>query len=62
MSMKCLECHFDYPSDSKFSKDWGIQLIPTEEISAPAETLVVAKEGISREGFLCINDNFSYFH
>jgi len=39
--MKCPKCHFDNPSDSKFCKECGTQLIPPEEISAPTETLQI---------------------
>jgi serine/threonine protein kinase len=38
--MKCPECHFDNPSDSKFCKECGTQLIPSEEASiSPTKTL-----------------------
>ena len=33
MGMKCPKCHFDNPSDSKFYKECGTQLLPHEEIS-----------------------------
>jgi serine/threonine protein kinase/predicted Zn-dependent protease len=45
--MKCPKCHFDNPSDSKFCKECGTQLIPTEEISAPTETLETAREELT---------------
>ena len=36
MGMKCPECQFDNPSDSKFCKECGTQVIPSsEEISVP---------------------------
>jgi len=34
MGIKCPKCHFDNPSDSKFCKECGTQIIPLEEISA----------------------------
>jgi serine/threonine protein kinase len=45
--MKCPKCHFDNPSDSKFCKECGTQLIPTDEISAPTETLETAREELT---------------
>jgi serine/threonine protein kinase/Tfp pilus assembly protein PilF len=45
--MECPKCHFDNPSDSKFCKECGTQLIPTEEISASTETLEAAKEELT---------------
>jgi tRNA A-37 threonylcarbamoyl transferase component Bud32/tetratricopeptide (TPR) repeat protein len=45
--MKCPKCHFDNPSDSKFCKECGTQLLPSEEISAPTETLEAAKEELT---------------
>jgi len=47
MAVKCPKCHFDNPSDSKFCKECGTQLIPTEEISAPTETLETAREELT---------------
>jgi serine/threonine protein kinase/Flp pilus assembly protein TadD len=47
MSIKCPKCQFDNPSDSKFCKECGTQLIPTEEISPPTETLEAAKEELT---------------
>jgi len=44
--MKCPKCHFENPSDSKFCKECGTQLIPAEEVSAPTETLEISKEGL----------------
>ena len=41
MAIKCPKCHFDNPSDSKFCKECGTQLIPIEEISALTETLEI---------------------
>ena len=46
--MECPKCQFDNPSDSKFCKECGTQLIPAEEISAPTETLETAKEELTR--------------
>jgi protein kinase/serine/threonine-protein kinase len=46
--MKCPKCQFDNPSDSKFCKECGTQIIPAEEISAPTETLEAAKEELTR--------------
>jgi len=47
--MKCPKCHFDNPSDSKFCKECGTQIIPLEKISAPltAETLETPKEELT---------------
>jgi serine/threonine protein kinase/tetratricopeptide (TPR) repeat protein len=45
--MKCPKCHFDNPSDSKFCKECGTQLLPTEEITAPTETLEIPKEELT---------------
>ena len=47
MAIKCSKCNFDNPSDSKFCKECGTQLIPTEEVSAPTETLEAAKEELT---------------
>ena len=48
MGMKCPKCHFDNPSDSKFCKECGTQLLPKEEISAsPTETLETPKEELT---------------
>jgi len=45
--MECPKCQFDNPSDSKFCKECGTQLISTEEISAPTETLETPKEELT---------------
>ena len=31
--MKCPECHFENPADSKFCKECGMHLVPSEDIS-----------------------------
>jgi serine/threonine protein kinase/tetratricopeptide (TPR) repeat protein len=36
---KCPKCRFDNPSDSKFCKECGTQLIPSEKIPSRTETL-----------------------
>ena len=47
--MKCLKCHFDNPSDSKFCKECGTQLIPSEEASiSPTKTLETPTEELTR--------------
>jgi len=49
MGMKCPKCHFDNPSDSKFCKECGAQLIPSEEISiSHTETLEIPMKGFTR--------------
>ncbi len=38
--MKCPKCHFDNPSDSKFCKECGTRVFPSEEIPiSQTETL-----------------------
>ena len=44
--MKCPKCHFDNPSDSKFCKECGTQIIPLEEIPV-TETLETPKEELT---------------
>ena len=44
--MKCPKCHFDNPKDTFFCGKCGAKL-PTEEISAPTETLETAKEELT---------------
>ena len=47
--MKCPKCHFDNPSDSKFCKECGTQIIPSDKISAPlTETLETPTEELTR--------------
>ena len=45
--MKCPKCHFDNPSDSKFCKKCGTQIIPLEEIPV-TEILETPKEELTR--------------
>jgi Tol biopolymer transport system component/tRNA A-37 threonylcarbamoyl transferase component Bud32 len=46
--MKCPKCNFKNPADSKFCKECGTQLIPSEEIPSPdAETLETPKEALT---------------
>jgi len=45
--MKCPKCHFDNPDDTFYCGKCGTQLIPSEEISAPTETLEAPKEGLT---------------
>ncbi len=45
--MKCPKCHFDNPSDSKFCKECGTQLIPKDEIPV-TETLETPTEELTR--------------
>jgi len=47
MNIKCPKCHFDNPYDSKFCKECGTQFQPSEEVSAPTETLEAAKEELT---------------
>ena len=44
--MKCPKCHFDNPSDSKFCKECGTQIIPLKEIPV-TETLETPKEELT---------------
>ncbi|MBA7494239.1 Serine/threonine-protein kinase PknD [subsurface metagenome] len=46
MAIKCPKCHFDNPSDSKFCKECGTQIIPLEEIPV-TETLETPKEELT---------------
>jgi len=45
--MQCPKCHFDNPDTSRFCADCGTQIIPSDEISAPTETLETPKEELS---------------
>ncbi|NIO48496.1 MAG: zinc-ribbon domain-containing protein [Candidatus Aminicenantes bacterium] len=45
--MKCPKCHFDNPSDSKFCKECGTQLIPKEGFPVK-ETLETPTEELTR--------------
>ncbi len=45
--MKCPKCHFENPDSQRFCGSCGTQLGPTEEISAPTETLEAAKEELT---------------
>jgi len=44
--MKCPKCHFDNPSDSKFCKECGTQIISSKEIPV-TETLETPKEELT---------------
>ena len=44
--MKCPKCHFDNPSDSKFCKECGTQIIPSKDIPV-TETLETPKEELT---------------
>jgi len=47
--MKCPECHFNNPSDSKFCKECGTQLMPSEKVSiSPTKTLETPTEELTR--------------
>jgi serine/threonine-protein kinase len=49
MGIKCPKCHFDNPSDSKFCKECGTQIIPSEEIPvSPTKTLVTPIQELTR--------------
>ncbi|NIM58385.1 MAG: protein kinase [Candidatus Aminicenantes bacterium] len=46
MGIKCPKCHFDNPSDSKFCKECGTQIIPSKEIPV-TETLETPTEELT---------------
>jgi len=48
MGIKCPKCQTDNPDTLKFCGECGTQLIPTEEVSAPTETLEAAMEELTR--------------
>ena len=56
MPMKCPECDFDNPADSKFCKECGTQLVPpkdvpvsfTETMEAPREELTTGSTFATR--------------
>jgi len=48
LTLKCHKCQTDNPDTLKFCGECGTQLIPTEEISAPTETLEAAREELTR--------------
>jgi len=48
MGIKCPECQFENPDDSKFCKECGTQIIPLEEIPAsPTKTLETPAEELN---------------
>jgi serine/threonine protein kinase/Tfp pilus assembly protein PilF len=47
MTIKCPKCDTENPSDSKYCKECAAPLQPSEEISAPTETLEAAKEELT---------------
>ncbi|NIM90238.1 MAG: protein kinase [Candidatus Aminicenantes bacterium] len=47
MGIKCPKCQTDNPETASFCADCGTQLILSEEISAPTETLEAAKEELT---------------
>jgi len=49
MAIKCPKCQFDNPDDSKFCKECGTRIIPSEEIPAsPTKTLETPNEELTR--------------
>ncbi len=46
MGVECPKCHFDNPSDSKFCKECGTQIIPSKDIPV-TETLETPKEELT---------------
>jgi len=48
MDLKCPKCQYNNPSDSKFCKECGTQLIPSEEVSpSHTKTYEVPKEELT---------------
>jgi len=47
VAIKCPKCQSDNPDTLKFCGECGTQLIPSEEISAPTETLEAQKEELT---------------
>jgi len=47
MGIKCPKCHSENPEDTFYCSKRGTEL-PSEEISAPTETLEVAKEELKK--------------
>jgi hypothetical protein len=45
--MKCPKCQTDNPDALKFYGECGTQLPPSEEVSAPTETLEIPKEELT---------------
>ena len=47
MRVECPKCHFENPSDSKFCKECGTQIISSKDIPI-TETLETPKEELTR--------------
>ena len=45
--MKCLKCHCENPDDTIYCGKCATPLKPSDEISAPTETLEAAKEELT---------------
>jgi serine/threonine protein kinase/Tfp pilus assembly protein PilF len=48
MAIKCPKCQANNPDTLKFCGECGTQLLPTEEVSVPTETLETPKEELTR--------------